>query len=83
MNKIYIGIYPYVFKQNSILKAVVMRTNSVKYWKDKREKLLKKYSTLTEEDLRFTEGKEKEMIETVGSKLGKTMKELLSIIITL
>jgi hypothetical protein len=60
-----------------------MRTNSVKYWKDKREKLLKKYSTLTEEDLSFSEGKEKEMIETVGSKLGKTMKELLSIIITL
>lgn len=60
-----------------------MRTNSVRYWKDKREKLLKKYSSLTEADLRFSEGKEKEMIETVGSKLGKTMKELLSIIITL
>jgi hypothetical protein len=60
-----------------------MRTNSVRYWKDKREKLLKKYSTLTEADLSFREGKEKEMIETVGSKLGKTMKELLSIIITL
>ncbi len=55
----------------------------MRYWKDKREKLLKKYSSLTEEDLRFSEGKEKEMIETVGSKLGKTMKELLSIIITL
>jgi hypothetical protein len=60
-----------------------MRTDSVGYWKDKKEKLLKKYKNLTEEDLKFNEGKEKEMIETVGSKLGKTMKELLSIIITL
>jgi hypothetical protein len=60
-----------------------MRTNSVRYWKDKREKLLKKYSNLTEEDLIYSEGKEKEMIETLGSKLGKTMKELLSIIVTL
>ncbi|MGC1390867.1 MAG: hypothetical protein WA816_07495 [Bacteroidales bacterium] len=60
-----------------------MRTESEEYWKDKKEKLLKKYKNLTEEDLKFNEGKEKEMIETVGSKLGKTMKELLSIIITL
>jgi hypothetical protein len=60
-----------------------MRTNTVKYWKDKREKLLKKFDNLTDEDLKFSEGKEKEMIETLGSKLGKSMKELLSIIITL
>ncbi len=60
-----------------------MRTNTVKYWKDKREKLLKKFDNLTDEDLKFSEGKEKEMIETLGSKLGKSMKELLSIIVTL
>lgn len=60
-----------------------MRTNTVRYWKDKREKLLEKYDNLTYKDLRFNPGKEKEMIETVGSKLGKSMKELLSIIITL
>ena len=60
-----------------------MRTDTVKYWKDKREKLLKKFDNLTDEDLKFSEGKEKEMIETLGSKLGKSMKELLSIIITL
>jgi len=60
-----------------------MRTDTIKYWKDKREKLLKKFDNLTDEDLKFNEGKEKEMIETLGSKLGKSMKELLSIIITL
>jgi len=60
-----------------------MRTNTVGYWKDKSEKLLKKYDNLTDKDLRFNLGKEKEMIETVGFKLGKSMKELLSIIITL
>jgi hypothetical protein len=60
-----------------------MRTNSVRYWKEKREKLLKKYDNLTDEDLNYDEGNEKQMIESLGSKLGKSMKELLSIIITL
>ena len=59
-----------------------MRTNTVGYWKDKSEKLLKKYDNLTDKDLRFNLGKEKEMIEKVGFKLGKSMKELLSFIIT-
>jgi hypothetical protein len=60
-----------------------MRTDTVGYWKDKKEKLLNKYNNLTDKDLSYSEGKEKEMIETLGSKLGKSMKELLSIIITL
>jgi hypothetical protein len=60
-----------------------MRTGSVRYWKEKKEKLLKKYKNLTDGDLRFDEGKEKEMIEILGNKLGKTKQELLNIIITL
>jgi hypothetical protein len=60
-----------------------MSTNTVRYWNDKKEKLLKKYKNLTDKDLNFNEGKEKEMIETLGSKLGKTKQELLRIIITL
>jgi hypothetical protein len=60
-----------------------MRANSVRYWIEKRKKLLEKYDNLTDEDLIYNEGNEKEMIEKVGSKLGKTMKELLSIIVTL
>jgi hypothetical protein len=60
-----------------------MRINRVGYWEDKRGKLLKKFNNLTYKDLKFNEGSEKEMIEKVGTKLGKSMKELLSIIITL
>ena len=60
-----------------------MRTKSLRYWKDKKEKLLKKYKNLTDKDLRFEEGKEREMIEVLGQKLGKTKQELLHIILTL
>jgi hypothetical protein len=60
-----------------------MSTNTVRYWNDKKEKLLKKYKNLTDKDLKFSEGEEKKMIETLGSKLGKTKQELLRIIIAL
>jgi hypothetical protein len=70
-------------KENNILIEQIMKTNSVRYWEDKKEKLLKKYENLTERDLNFDEGKEKEMIEILGYKLGKTKQELLNIIITL
>lgn len=53
-------------------------------WNDKKEKLLKKYKDiLTDKDLNFNEGREKEMIEILSIKLGKSKKELLNIIITL
>jgi hypothetical protein len=60
-----------------------MKADSVGYWKDKKGKLLKKYKTLTDKDLRFDEGKEEEMIKILAYKLGKTEQELLNIIITL
>jgi hypothetical protein len=60
-----------------------MRSNTIGYWNDKKEKLLKKYKNLTEKDLCFDEGKEKEMIEILGYKLGKSKQELLKIIIAL
>jgi ribosomal protein S17E len=53
------------------------------YWKNKKEKLLKKYSNLTEKDLSFNEGNEKEMMETLSKKLGKTKQELLKLIVLL
>ncbi len=52
------------------------------YWNNKKEKLKLKYN-LSEKDLCFSEGKEKEMIEMLGNKLGKTKQEVLNIIITL
>jgi hypothetical protein len=55
--------------------------NSVKgFWNEKKEKLRKSYPTLSDKDLSFREGKEKEMIELLGYKLGKTKLELLNII---
>jgi hypothetical protein len=60
-----------------------MKTDSVAYWKEKKEKLLRKYNNLSEKDLRYEEGKEKEMLESLVSKLGISRQELLKIIIML
>jgi hypothetical protein len=60
-----------------------MKSLAVGYWKEKKGKLLKRYKTLTDKDLRFDEGKEEEMIKILAYKLGKTKQELLNIIITL
>jgi hypothetical protein len=60
-----------------------MNTNTIGYWNKKKEKLKQKYPNITDEDLRYNEGKEKEMIEVLGYKLGKTKQELLSIIVAL
>lgn len=60
-----------------------MRQGRKGYWEDKKEKLLKRYSNLTNKDLNFILGQEDEMMETLSSKLGKTRQELLSIIIAL
>ena len=60
-----------------------MNTSNKGFWNDKKEKLKQKYTILTDEDLVFPEGKEKEMIEILGYKLGKTNQELLSIIVAL
>ena len=53
------------------------------YWNEKKEKLKQKYKNLSDKDLCFSEGKEKEMIEMLGNKLGITKQELLNIIVAL
>jgi len=53
------------------------------FWNEKKDKLKKNYPTLTEKDLSFREGKEKEMIELLGYKLGKSQQELIKIIVTI
>jgi hypothetical protein len=60
-----------------------MKTTVVGYWNYKKEKLKQKFEILTEKDLSYNEGKEKEMIEMLGYKLGKSKQELLSIIVSL
>jgi uncharacterized protein YjbJ (UPF0337 family) len=60
-----------------------MNTKVVGYWDDKKEKLKQRFPDITDEDLRYREGKEKEMIEMLGNKLGKSKQELLSIIVAI
>jgi hypothetical protein len=60
-----------------------MKTNVIGYWNSKKEKLMKIFPGITEKDLTYNEGKEKEMIELLGYKLGKTKEELLSIIVAI
>jgi hypothetical protein len=57
-----------------------MITPKLGYWNEKKEKLKKKYAIITDEDFLYNEGKEKEMMEILGYKLGKTKEELRRII---
>lgn len=57
-----------------------MNTSAIGYWNVVKNKLKQKYPTILDEDLHFNEGKEKEMIELLGYKLGITREELNSII---
>jgi uncharacterized protein YjbJ (UPF0337 family) len=60
-----------------------MTNKVVGYWDEKKEKLKQRFPNITDEDLRYREGKEKEMIEMLGNKLGKSKQELLNIIVAI
>jgi hypothetical protein len=60
-----------------------MEPNVIGYWDIKKEKLKLMYPGITDEDVTYPEGKEKEMMEMLGNKLGKSKQELLSIIVEL
>jgi uncharacterized protein YjbJ (UPF0337 family) len=40
-----------------------MNTKVVGYWDEKKEKLKQRFPNITDDDLRYREGKEKEMID--------------------
>jgi uncharacterized protein YjbJ (UPF0337 family) len=60
-----------------------MKINVVGYWEQKKGKLMERFPSITEKDLLYNEGKEKEMIEMLGNKLGKSKQELLTIIVAI
>lgn len=60
-----------------------MNSYEVKYWNGKKVKLIQKFPVITDKDVRFHLGKEKEMLDLLGAKLGKTNQELLYIIVDL
>jgi uncharacterized protein YjbJ (UPF0337 family) len=60
-----------------------MENHMVGFWNERKGKLKKKYPNITDEDLNFYRNKEKEMIERLSYKLGKTEDELRTIINTI
>jgi hypothetical protein len=60
-----------------------MNNNVRGYWDNKKEKLKQRFPIISDEDLSYREGKEKEMIEMLGYKLGKSKQELLHIIVAI
>jgi len=60
-----------------------MSNSTEGFWKIKKKKLIKMFPLITDRDLNYKEGKEKEMVEILGFKLGKSNQELLNIIIAL
>ena len=65
------------------LNFIIMKTQQCGYWNVKKEKLRKRYPYLTEADLRFNLGKEREMIEMLGYKMGLSKQALLKIIVSI
>lgn len=57
-----------------------MKTIVSGYWNSKKEKIKQRFPDLNDEDLNFHEDKEKEMMEMLEYKLGKTKLELAKII---
>ncbi len=60
-----------------------MNANILGYWDKKKEKLKQRFPIITDQDLCYSEGREKEMIELLGYKLGKSKQELLYIIVAI
>lgn len=68
---------------NEYVNTEVENKNTSGYWNEKKEKLKKLYSNVTEEDVTFYVGKEKEMVEMLGYKLSMTLDEMCAVIDTL
>ncbi len=60
-----------------------MIPNETGFWNEKKSKLKEQFPILSDTDLQFYEGKEKEMMEMLGYKLGVSKDELISIISSL
>ena len=60
-----------------------METKPIGFWNTKKDKLRLKYPFLREEDLEFHTGKEKEMMELPGYKMGMSKQALIQIIETI
>jgi hypothetical protein len=57
-----------------------METMVLGYWNSKKEKIKKRFPGITDQDLHFCNGKEKEMMEMLEYKLNISKNELAKII---
>jgi hypothetical protein len=60
-----------------------MNGKGIGYWNEKKVKIKLKFPSIKDSDLEYREGNEKEMMEILGDKLGKSKQELLKIIVLL
>jgi hypothetical protein len=60
-----------------------MENETITYWNRKKIKLKKKFPAITDKDMSYSEGEEREMLEILCLKLGKTEQEILNIIVWL
>jgi hypothetical protein len=60
-----------------------MNKRPIGYWNVKKEKLRQRYPYLTDADVQFNLGKEQEMIEMLGYKMGLSKQALLEIIVSI
>ena len=60
-----------------------MEFKPIGYWNGKKGKLKLRYPFLTDEDLQYRIGKEKEMIEMLGHKIGVPHRTILDIIVSI
>ena len=60
-----------------------MNTTIKGNWKEQKEKLKRKFTNLTDDDLTFEDGEKDEMFERLQYKLGKKKGELHRIIASL
>jgi endonuclease III-like uncharacterized protein len=57
-----------------------MENEPIGFWNEKKERIKEKYRHITDEDLNFADGKEREMVDMLGHKIGVTAEEMRSII---
>lgn len=56
------------------------KSTQPKPWSQKKEKLKKQYTTLSDDDLMYEKGEEEELISRIQRKLGKSKKEVKQLI---
>lgn len=60
---------------NQMKEAVMNKQTMIGNWKEKKGKLKQKYAKLTDDDLKYVEGKEEELYGRIQKRLGVSKRE--------